>query len=290
MRRLATLLLALALAACAASCGPKPQPAEPAFWEVDGPAGRQAWLFGTIHSLDRPALWRSDPIDRALGKADRLVVEVANLNDQRAIATEFAHLSESPGHPLLSKRVRPELQDNLAELLGKAGLKDNQFGRIETWAAALLLARAADNDTKSKYGVDRALIEDAGDMPVVELEGATAQLGLFDALPEGEQRDLLDAVVEDSSSLDAESRKLADAWRTGDMETIEQETRRGMLADPELRTALFTLRNHDWAQRITDMMADGARPFVAVGAAHMAGPDGLPALLEAKGYTVTRIQ
>ncbi|MCG6121031.1 MAG: TraB/GumN family protein, partial [Blastomonas sp.] len=41
---------------------------------------------------------------------------------------------------------------------------------------------------------------------------------------------------------------------------------------------------------ITDMMRLGARPFVAVGAAHLAGPDSVQALLEARGYTVTRLQ
>jgi len=53
---------------------------------------------------------------------------------------------------------------------------------------------------------------------------------------------------------------------------------------------LFTGRNRAWSGRIAAMMEQGARPFVAVGAAHMAGPEGLPALLLAKGYRVARVQ
>jgi uncharacterized protein YbaP (TraB family) len=37
------------------------------------------------------------------------------------------------------------------------------------------------------------------------------------------------------------------------------------------------------------MLKDAARPLVAVGTAHLVGPEGLAASLRARGYRVTRI-
>ncbi|MFT4027335.1 MAG: TraB/GumN family protein, partial [Novosphingobium sp.] len=161
------------------------------------------------------------------------------------------------------------------------------FGDVETWAAALTLAQALAKDASPANGIDRAVIALAGKRPVVELEGTRGQLGIFDALPETEQRDLLAAVATEP---DRAGDTPAAAWLEGDMTAIERETHRGLLADPELRQALFTGRNLAWADRIAAMLAGGQRPFVAVGGAHMAGSEGLPALLAARGYRVTRLQ
>ena len=270
-----------------AACGERAQSANPALWEVEGAAGQRGWLFGTIHSAPQPLAWKTGPVSEALAQADEIVVEVGNIADDTEVAATFARLARASGKPPLSQRVPAEQRADLAGLLEQTGHEDGDFSAIDTWAAALTLARGTKGSGDARNGVDRAVIALAGKRPVIELEGATTQLGLFDALPEREQRDLLVAVIEEAGHPETD---LSQSWRSGDMAAIEAETRRGLLADPELRAVLFTGRNRAWTKRIAQRLDDGHHPFVAVGAAHMAGPDGLVAMLRTRGYTVTRIE
>ena len=66
--------------------------------------------------------------------------------------------------------------------------------------------------------------------------------------------------------------------------------RRIVNAEARLREALLVARNRNWAEQIAAMLKSGKRPFVAVGAAHVAGIDGLPEMLASKGFTVKRVQ
>ena len=280
-------LTALALAALAA-CSPAPEPAHPAFWQVTGPQGQKGWLLGTIHALPRPALWRSAAIGAALGEANVVAVEIANLDDTAAMAQQFENLQYSSGLPPLSERVDPSLRGVLASQIAAAHMPDADFAKIEPWSAALRLARAGEGENDSANGVDRAVLRAAGGKRVVELEGAAGQLGLFDTMPEAEQRAMLNAVLRDAT-VTADS-GLVDAWRKGDFGVIEAETRRGMLADTDLRETLFTGRNKAWTDQLAMRLNRGERVFVAVGAAHMAGSDGLAAMLAARGFKVVRVQ
>lgn len=284
--RLRPAFVAIALAVLAA-CTPKAQEAQPALWQVKDGQGHLGWLFGTIHTSKTPLVWNTPPVRKALHRTGIIMVEVSNLADESAVAATFADLARSSGQPPLSQRIAPDKRAALAKLLKRGGYTDGDFAGLDTWAVALTLARIGGEEDDARNGVDRAVIADAGTRPVVELEGAKAQLALFDSLPEREQRDLLGAVVTEADQPDKD---LSQSWRHGDMAAIEKETRSGLLADPELRAVLFTGRNTVWSQRIADALRSDKRPFVAVGAAHMAGPDGIPAMLAKQGFTVTRLE
>ena len=286
MRAPLAVIVTLALAAC----GSGTDPASPALWQAHCADTQQAWLFGTVHALERPADWRGDTIDKAMAEADLLMVELADPDNAKASAQVWETLAKSPGQGPLSGRVAAEQRKNLAAVLDRTGLKDGDFAGIETWAAALTVAQASSRQLDSANGIDRAVIAAMNGKQIEELEGREAQLSIFDRLPESEQRDLLDAIVADAARGRDEATDLATAWRRGDMDAIAQESRRGLLADPELREALFTARNRRWTARITQAMKRGDVAFVAVGAAHLVGPQGVPAMLREQGCAVERVQ
>lgn len=282
--RLLALACALWLAGCGAPERAWPAPS-PALWEVSDAGGTRGWLFGTIHALPDGVEWRTPALEAGLAEAQVLVVEVAGLGDRTAGAEAFEAVATSPGLPPLLQRVPAAERPALAEALERAGLDEGELARTESWAAALLIANGA-RTGEAGNGVDRGLL--AQGLPVVALESYAVQFALFDRLADEDQAVLLAEAAREAGS--AREERLAEAWLTGDLAVIEREMQRGVLADPELRQALLTARNAAWVERVAGLLAEGRRPFVAVGAAHMLGDEGLPALLAARGYTIKRVQ
>ena len=289
----------LALLACLVAACAQPDEREtggsdapnPLLWEVARSDGSvEGWLMGTIHALPDGARWRNGAIDRAVADADILVMEIDDLDDRKAMAAAFQPLAFSDGQPPLAARVRPEQREQLTDLVGQTSYNLDDFARIESWSAALILAQAIETDADARNGVDRALVEDFTGRPIMEIEGAREQFTVFDGLSESAQRALLAAIVEDSRKDETERMEPITLYLAGDVDGLERLSREGMLAIPEVREALLSKRNARWAPRIERLLAREERPLIAVGAAHMVGDDGLVALLEAEGYRVTRVQ
>lgn len=283
--------IAVALAAMLAACGDAPErpPADPLIYEIAASDGTvEGWMLGTIHALPGGTRWKTPAIEAAIARADLLVVEIAALDDRAGMAATFDELGTTPGLPPIAARVPPRLAAPLADLMERGGLSPGRLADSETWAAAIMLAQVdAAGDPAS--GVDRALLEDFAGRPVRELEGARAQLAIFDRLPETDQRAMLAAILREADRNRQDPARLQRAWLAGDAEAIAQSTREGFLAEPALREALLTARNRRWAAALGPLLAEAPRPLIAVGTAHLVGPEGLARLLEAQGYRLRRL-
>ncbi|MCK0128432.1 TraB/GumN family protein [Erythrobacter sp. F6033] len=283
---------ALAIAGCSeASVDNEPQPSpNPPLYEISNANGEvEGWMLGTIHALPGGVEWRTNAIDDAVENADFVIVEVANLDDRPALAKTFSILASSTGHAPLNDRINPDLRYQLRELVAKSDYSDHDFSSTETWGAALMLARTQSTGDPAN-GVDRAIIRDFSGREVIELEGALGQLRIFDRLAEDDQRVLLEGVVIEASDPDANPAQLREAWLSGDDTVLEQATRTGIMADPDLHKALILDRNLAWAEQLELALAKPEKPLIAVGAGHLVGDDSLNTMLKARGFTVTRIE
>ncbi len=254
-------------------------------WRLRDHKHAEGWLFGTVHALPEGAAWETSLLTRQLGKADLLLVEIAELGDTTGASEAFEELAHWPDLPPLLARIDPAQRPEVAALLDSAGQSEDDFVNVETWAAALMLSGEGRVGDPS-LGVDRALLRRG--LAVEGLENNRSQLAMFDALPIASQADLLVAVARETAADDGE--QALEDWLKGDMAALERRANAGMMGDEILRAGLMDNRNRAWVNRIDAALAARRRPFVAVGAAHMLGDAGLPALLAARGYTVTRIQ
>ena len=80
--------------------------------------------------------------------------------------------------------------------------------------------------------------------------------------------------------------KLRQSWKAGDVAAVEKILLADLRNDPQLYQRLLVERNRNWLPKLEALFARSRPAFVVVGAAHLVGPDGVVAMLKAKGYSV----
>ena len=77
------------------------------------------------------------------------------------------------------------------------------------------------------------------------------------------------------ADIDTQARNIetmASAWRGGDTATMERLLMEGFAEAPDIAERLLYERNRNWVEPVERCLADNARCFVVVGAAHLVGP------------------
>lgn len=287
--RFLSLFALLLLAACGDAPSAVEQGSGPALWRVQK-GDLDGWLFGTVHVLPDGVAWRTPRIDAAIDKADRLVLEVGNLDDQATVMATFERLGHSPALPPIAQRIAPDERNAFDQLTAKGTAQPDVLRPYESWAAAMLLSAAIQRtlDVSETNGVEPTLTARfrAAGKSIEGLETVEAQFQAFDTLPEATQQRMLGEVIADAGEMGPMFDGIVKAWMKGDIDAIARADTGHRTPDPMVEAAVLVTRNKAWAKRIETMHG---HPFIAVGTAHLAGDDNLITLLQARGFTVTRL-
>jgi uncharacterized protein YbaP (TraB family) len=270
-----------------------PENHAPALWQISK-GDEHAYLFGSIHALPEDINWFGPDVAKAFNEADILVMEIDARKEGAAIGKALQKLGKTKGLGPVKRRIDPQLHDELRILQKASGLDDGAFSSREDWAAALALAGVATKDlgVSGKYGVETILGKKAraANKPVIALETAAEQFGYFDRLPDAAQKAMLEAVISGADSAKQSYRDLLASWLNGDVASLAIDAQSGLLGTDAVRQSLLVARNRNWESKIITIMQSGKIPFIAVGAAHLAGDDSVQQMLSDSGYTISRVQ
>jgi uncharacterized protein len=138
------------------------------------------------------------------------------------------------------------------------------------------------------FGIDRYFADRAtlSGKPTGGLETAEFQLDLFDRLSARQQELLLRQSLKEMDHLESNVAELVEAWKSGDVATIEKHLLVGMRDYPEIHRKIIDDRNQSWLPQIEDSLLRGENALIVVGAAHLVGKNGIIELLKDRGYRV----
>ena len=288
--------LTLALAALTVACL-TPAAAEPPLWRLapescSADADGQVWLFGAFHSLPPDAPWRTPAVEVAFRSADIVYFEVAPRDDERSFLEAVARYGRQPDTASLWDMLKQDEADALRQAAHKAGAPIDAFGAMRPWYAAAVLSADSQRRQGSDLaaGVEASLAKTAKfkNMPIRGLETYADQLRLNAQLPETEQLNMLHmSVAEVLSPPDSEDSAMA-AWLAGDLDALETALLTPLQAVEPVYKSVIITRNAQWSETLSKELTCDARLFIAVGAAHVVGPNSLQTFLARQGIAATR--
>jgi hypothetical protein len=286
-RWLAGLVAAAALVAGSAS-------ADPAAWRIAGSGGGEVVLLGSMHLLRARDYPLPAAVDGLVDRADTIIMEVdlddVDLGSQQRLILEKALL---PQGTELAEVIDAELYGILEQGAADAGVDLNLLTRFEPWFLAISMLEIGMRKIgfEAERGIEQYVLGlSRGDgKEVVGLETIEFQIGIFDALTPELQREFLAQTLTELEDAETTMNSMADAWRAGELEPLRDELLASFDEFPGLYDTLVTERNEKWAGSLEDMLDDGTRYLVVVGALHLVGDDSVIALLKARGHTVERL-
>jgi uncharacterized protein YbaP (TraB family) len=171
-----------------------------------------------------------------------------------------------------------------------SGLEPATVARERPWLAGiqLMFAQIAKLSYAASNGVDSVLMESArrNHKDIRYFETIADQFALL--APDDRTLELqeFEAGLKDLRDVSAGIHPMIQAWSNGDQKKLDELINGDLKQFPQARKMLLDDRNRRWVPQIEAMLKEKHIFFIVVGAGHLTGPAGVPALLRKAGYKV----
>lgn len=281
-------LSASAVSAQAAQTGRLARFGRGLLWKIESPGRAASYLFGTMHSAD-PRVTNVHPSVRdALNNASSFTMELLLNGASISSMAEAMFFTKGQG---LRAAVGDELFEQTKQAMAEHGFPTRGLDSKKAWVIIMML-----NTPSAEPGLALDLLlqleATLQGKPTFGLETMEEQISVFNDMSMEDQVTLLRHAVRSHGEVTREFERLVEIYRSGDLNRLVELVRgykdeEGGAYDAMLER-LLTRRNQVMVERMAPRLKKGGA-FIAVGAAHLPGENGLLDLLDRAGYRVSAV-
>lgn len=270
-------------------------------WRIERPGVKPSWLFGTMHMSDPRVTTLPSKAEAAMAASSTLVIETTDVLDPARMAAamlarpELTMFTDGTSLPdLLSPEDRAAVEAALAE----RGISLGAVQKMKPWLIAAMASLPSCEMARKSAGkpvLDVLLANRAKErgMAVEGLESAAGQLEAMASLPMDFHVRGLVETLKLGKRIDDIMETMIVLYLEGNIAAIWPFFRAELPPSGEdeagyavFQEAMIASRNRKMAEGAATYL-DAGGVFLAVGALHLPGPEGLVELLRGQGWTVT---
>lgn len=256
-------------------------------WKISKGNQKTNYLYGTIHVSDAEITTLPDPVHRALQASAQFVMEALPDTDQMLSLSEMMFFDDGQH---LSEYIDMPIYNKTKEILAAYKLGPNEVSVMKPWAAFLMMNYPPDQGEPLDLVLLTLAQQNGAD--VVGLESLKEQGEIFNQLTFDEQVKLLTDTVCHYDMVEEEFTKMKSLYLKHDLGGLYNYAQRYSMSDKPVYKKLMQLlindRNNSMVERMQPMLKKG-NSFIAIGAMHLTGEEGVLSLLEKQGYQVKAI-
>jgi uncharacterized protein YbaP (TraB family) len=254
------------------------------FWKLESPTGVTSYLFGTMHTDDNRIGNFSPSVENALKSSDLFLMEAEPLANPSTLMMDKD----------LSSYLNEAEFDKVRELADFHSMHIGAAMRMKPWLLAVVFDLPK---PQTEFEQDNMLMARAEelDKEVKGIESGAEHFGIMDNFTLDDQLVMLRAVLKrPQAEKEANFEKLMAAYLDGDSDkiaTLDAKMTGSILPAPlwaRMKAKLLDERNVLMAVRSIEI-ANSKPTFIAVGASHLAGDDGLISAFKRAGFKLTSI-
>ena len=257
------------------------------FWSIQKNGLPAGYLLGTIHSEDPRVLEFSEDFLEKLRTNQVFAMEL--VPDLHTLERLIKYMYYPPGKSLESV-IGEKRYQALESALSSYQVSEELLSRMKPWGAMMTLSTPP---PKTGFFMDMSLsLRASGSgLEVIGLETLEQQLSFLENMPIPMQLSLLDQAIAESGQVAEVHDQMVNAYLENNLETLqmlsnEQLKAVGRGASDYVIEAGIHMRNHRMANSLLPQL-ENKRVFVAVGALHLPGEEGLLNILREHGFVLS---